>query len=685
MKPGRVNFSGSRREWLAVGALMLIGFVLRVIFVISMEDHPPHQVPILDSAFHVEWARAIAAGVEYPPIAGRPFFRAPLYIWFLAGIFRLFGEGLLLPRLVQCALGMATIGLVHQVGRRAFGPRAALIAASIAATYWLLVYFDGELMSETLVVPLTLLALLLTLDLEIGSPRWHALTAGAAWGLTALARPNVLLFVPLVPLWMLWARRPHVLRGLVAAFLFGIGVLLPILPVTAYNTFVKGDFALIASYGGINLWIGNNPQSNGIDAFVPGSRSGWWEGYYDAIALAERAEGRSLRASEVSRYYSGLAWDFILHEPEKSIPLFWRKFLLFWAGEYGNNEPEHFVARRYSWVPHLSIGYAALAPLALLGMALARRDGVRLFPLYAFFASYMFSLVMFFVSSRYRVPVLPVMMIFAGHAVISLWDQLRTRDWRRAGLGALFVLVFGGWSLTRGPDPVIVEANGYLLLGSAEQFRGNHLKAVEHLRRATELNPGNTDALIKLALAERSLGDHAAALDHYRQAVEAAPLNDSAIEGLLDLAEADGRSEDAERWIDAYLQRLSELGADARGEIPYYYLGRLQAARGEADPARRSFIEALRRDPLSFRAAVALGDLGRDSGQWDSAAAFYRRAVVALRTFVASRRDDRAYAGLIQALEQQGRRDLACRQARAWQARRPHNAEAEQASSRSCM
>jgi hypothetical protein len=123
-------------------------------------------------------------------------------------------------------------------------------------------------------------------------------------------------------------------------------------------------------------------------------------------------------------------------------------------------------------------------------MALARRDGVRLFPLYAFFASYMFSLVMFFVSSRYRVPVLPVMMIFAGHAVISLWDQLRTRDWRRAGLGVLFVLVFGGWSLTRGPDPVIVEANGYLLLGSAEQFRGNYLKAVEHLRRATELNPG---------------------------------------------------------------------------------------------------------------------------------------------------------------------------------------------------
>ena len=85
----RASANPGRREWLAVGALMGFAFALRVWFVLAMEAHPPHQVPILDSAFHVDWARALAAGREYAPLADRPFFRAPLYAWFLAGLFTL--------------------------------------------------------------------------------------------------------------------------------------------------------------------------------------------------------------------------------------------------------------------------------------------------------------------------------------------------------------------------------------------------------------------------------------------------------------------------------------------------------------------------------------------------------------------------------------------------------------------
>src|SRR5262249_23471849 len=47
------NAAARRREWAAVGALMLLGFALRVWFALAMEAHPAHQSPILDSAFHV--------------------------------------------------------------------------------------------------------------------------------------------------------------------------------------------------------------------------------------------------------------------------------------------------------------------------------------------------------------------------------------------------------------------------------------------------------------------------------------------------------------------------------------------------------------------------------------------------------------------------------------------------------
>ena len=428
----------------------------------------------------------------------------------------------------------------------------------------------------------------------------------------------------------------------------------------------------------MNLWIGNNPESNGIDAWMPGSRRGWWEGYYDAIALAESALGRPLRASEVSRYYSARAWDFLWNHPDRSLPLLGRKFALFWAGEYGNNEPEVFVAHRYSWVPDVSIGYAALAPLGVLGIgiAVARRGAARLFPLWGFTAAYVASVVLFLVASRYRVPVLPVLMIFAGHALVWLFESARAHAWGRLGAALAFLFAFGGWALTQGPDRKAVETNGYLLLGTAEQARGNHREAVAELRRASELDPSRVDVLQKLAWSERALGDHAAALEHYRRALNIAPMQSQTLEGLLDLALADGRAEEAEQWIANYLDAMKRRGLGENFPVAYYYRGRIRAARGERDLARGDFTQALRGDPRSFRSALELGDLEREAGHWEVAVNAYQRALLGLHPLVASRDDDRAYAGLVDALAQLGRRAEACEQASAWRARRPKIAEA---------
>ena len=76
------------------------------------------------------------------------------------------------------------------------------------------------------------------------------------------------------------------------------------LPISAYNRIVGEDWVLIASQAGVNLWIGNNPESDGSTAIVPGTRGGWWEGYHDSIALAEAEAGRTLSASGVSRHYA---------------------------------------------------------------------------------------------------------------------------------------------------------------------------------------------------------------------------------------------------------------------------------------------------------------------------------------------------------------------------------------------
>ena len=664
---------------------MLLALALRVVFVLQLEANPNHQIPILDSDYHVSWARAVAHGEAFAPQVGRPFFRAPLYPWFLAGIFAVFGERLLVARLVQCLLGAASVGLVYLVGRSAFDRRVGFLAALCAATCWVLVYFDGELLLPVLLVPLDLLALWLMLGLATNPRPARSALAGVWVGVSAIARPDVLLFAPCVALWLLRRRVPGRPRAWLAAAAFCAAVWLPILPITVYNGVAGGDFVLISSQGGVNFWIGNNPTSNGVDAVVPGTRGGWWEGYQDSIALAEQAEGRPLKASEVSRHYARRAWSFIVGDPDRSLPLLAYKLRLFWsAWELGNEEEPAFFANRYSALPRFSLGFASLAPLGLLGIWVSRRRADALFPLWGFLIIHMLGVVAFFVCSRFRVPVLPVLMVFAAHALVWLHERFRAREWRRLLPALAFTVGAGIWSAAQVPPRALIESIGELQLGTAETLRGNHAVAVAHLERAAELVPGNLDALVMLGRAQQKLGDAAGARASYDRALEVAPRSPEALELLLVLLIDEGRLDEAEQRIERQLRFVAEHGTGRRPETPYYQLGRIRAARGDARGAQRAYTTALRNDPHSIRAALALGDLARDEKRWSAAAGFYRQALRAASPLASGPRQDQASAGLVAALRELGRGDEACREASAWAERRPDLAEARDARREAC-
>jgi len=190
--------------------------------------------------------------------------------------------------------------------------------------------------------------------------------------------------------------------------------------------------------------------------------------------------------------------------------------------------------------------------------------------------------------------------------------------------------------------------------------------------------------LLKLAWSERAIGEHEAAIAHYARALEIAPRQGQALEGMLHLALADGRSVDAERWIESYFASLARRGMPASSEVAYYYRARIRAGRGEVGAARADLISALRSDPRSSRAALELGDLERGAGRWAEAASAYQRALLALDPHLPSDKDDRGYSGLVIALERQGRQVEACTRATAWSNRRSGSDEARAAREQSC-
>ena len=95
------------------------------------------------------WAQTIAGG----DWLGRGiFFQAPLYPYFLAGIFALAGHRLLFVYLAQIALSLVGCWALYRAGRLAAAPAVGLGAAALHALYGPFVFHDVLVLKESLAV-----------------------------------------------------------------------------------------------------------------------------------------------------------------------------------------------------------------------------------------------------------------------------------------------------------------------------------------------------------------------------------------------------------------------------------------------------------------------------------------------------------------------------------------------------
>jgi len=452
--------------------------------------------------------------------------------------------------------------------------------------------------------------------------RWFA--TGVLYGLAAITRPNILIVALVVPFVTALGRRlapaaapVRARAALGEAFLFAAGLVLPIVPVTLHNALAGGDFVPIASQGGVNFYIGNNPVADGYTAIVPGTRATWWGGHDDAVALAERAEGRPLRASEVSAYWTAEGLAFLRAEPVAALRLYARKLYLFWWGaEISNNEHIYFL-RRYSlpmqvtlWHAGLYVPFGLVAPLAVLGIGLGWvRLRARVVPLIAYVVLYMISVVLFFVCARFRLPVVPVLLLFAAYAALALPALVlpargARRPLRLLALGAALLIAVNADPYRLDRAVFGAQALSYLDLGIFHAREKNFAAAEENLRKSAERDPGLPGPHAWLGRIALEQGDFATAEEELRLATRGDPV---LFRDVVTQAERDlGRLALMNGWFDralAVYTRALELDpgladAAAGAGISALALGDTAAARGyltralEIDPGNRKALAA---------------------------------------------------------------------------------------------
>jgi tetratricopeptide (TPR) repeat protein len=631
-------------------ALFILAYAVRLVYVLQIRDAPYFHVPLVDGPNYFRMAAAIASGSL---TAGRQvFWQPPLYPYFLAFLFATVGTRMEAIYAVQAAVGSLSCVLVYRIGRRVFGPRAALWAGAIMALYGPLVHFDAQPLTPVLHIVLVLGGLLMLLratgigEAAVGalslpthdgagesridrlpSDAWRRFWfAGVLWGLAAAATPNVLLAAPAAAWWAGHRTRTA------AALLFVLGVAMPIAAVTARNTLVAGEAVLISSNGGINFYIGNNPDYERTIRLRPG-------GEFERLAQEPENLG-IVKASARSRYFATRAWRFLRDYPNQALRLYLRKTQALIAGREIPRNQDQYVYRHESslfalllWRLGVSFPFGVVAPLALAGAFVRRRamapggaaevvpegpGGRGLLLLYA--AAYALSVLAFFPTDRYRLPLVPVAALFAGNFLAALPDGLR----RPRAIGALLCgLVLFNLDAFRPSESYPEEEalnRAYALRseGRLEEARDAYLTALalnprridpynalavmaagqgrwdEAARRYTELSsiaPDFADVRRSLGESYRAMGRTGDARREWRIAINLAPGQGLALadlclsyfdEGLLGVAEP-----------------LCESAVRARPDLPetHFAMGLVARASQRRERARAEFAEAIRLFP----------------------------------------------------------------------------------------
>ncbi len=502
-----------RRFPVALAAVLAAGLVLRIAFILGQRGDILFDHPVVDEEHYVALARALADGHG---AGSEAWFQPPGLTYALAISFRAFGPGLLAPRLLQALVSTASCGLVFVVARRLFSDGVALAAAAVCALHGVLVFESYELLPPTWMLAADLLALWLLLRAgEERSPK-TALLAGAGLGVAAVFGPTVLPFVVVAAAWL---RRP----ALVAAL--ALGVALPIAPV-AWGNWQRGhEVVLVSNNGGINFYLGNNEHTQDTLAIRPGEH---WQALDDEPIHA----GFVSHAARSSWFYRrGLA--FWREQPGAAVALYLRKVYLFFDGPEIPRDSDIYsmrdgssllgllVSRGPPWLPD-----GVLVPLALVGVVLCWSNRRRLSPVLTFVALQALVVSAFFVTSRYRVPSLPVLAMLACAGIARLSVSNRTIR--------------------------VVAAGGFVALALALNV-ATHESSVSYA--------AEQDFYRGLALL-RQLHEPARAVDYFKRSTAEDPADGRVWFELGNALDAGGRSDEA---VDAWLRGGNADPWDPRG------------------------------------------------------------------------------------------------------------------------
>ena len=467
-------------------AIVGLGLALRLAHFRAISGTAYPDLPLiateLDMYATLEWAQAILAGDWLGRDTYHPYFQwmrglaspetwyrwwggkeifqqAPLYPYSVALLWQLSARSLEGVILIQLVLGSLQPLVLYALAKQLFDARAGLVAAALAACYGPFIFYQGTLLRDWIPPLLEPLVLLLVLRARATGRAATWFSAGIVFGLALLTKETVLLFLPLVLLWILLTNRRSLPQACRAGGLLLLGLLLILSPLVWRNAMVGAPLLSISNRAPEGFIEGVAPDNYPIGLQYPPSMAG----------ILERANGDFLRViQETLALYRG-DWQSVIN-----------KMVIKLRGvvdpiEVPNNL-DFSYAVELSPVLRLTLGYGLIFPIGLTGVLASLRLWREHLPILLYGMAALAGLMSTVIVARYRLVLAPLLLVYGAAAIVCLWDLARERRLGRLAGGLALVSAVAVAQHLGAPIPV-VHAHPVVTIYGAEYTLSSRLYA----------------------------------------------------------------------------------------------------------------------------------------------------------------------------------------------------------------